>query len=157
MRWHWHEPKRVPSLLCWLANRDWAAAGRQPDHPMQFVRVTTMSDLGPKRVSTRVSDLLAYGVVVAGIFAIARDDRAAREIDAIGSAYANMIRAATGSDGVDAQLKLFTDEYVNSDADLSTLETELDRKLGLRRERQHRSWFDQQLGHVKVRSREVEW
>lgn len=107
-----------------------------------------------------VSDVVAYAAIVAGIFIVTREDRAAKEISAFGNAFANGIRAAIEEplhDPLDAQLELFTHKFMHDPDSLPELEAELDRELGLVREREHRSWFDQQLGHTRVRSRKVDY
>lgn len=102
-----------------------------------------------------VGDLLGYAVVVAGILTLTRPgSNAAGEVHNLGEGYASILRAAAGTDTVEAQLRLFEDRYIREPDKLPELEAELDRRIGLSRERHHRSWFDQVLGHSKVRERQ---
>lgn len=105
-----------------------------------------------------IGDLLGYAVMIGGILALTRPgSNAPKQISDMASGYASILRVATGADSPEVQLRLFEDSYMREPDRLTELEADLDRKLGLARERSHRSWFDQQLGHVKVRERKVEW
>jgi hypothetical protein len=100
------------------------------------------------------SDLVTYAMMVAGITVLTRPgSNAAKQISTLGDSYARIIRTATGTDEVESQLRLFESDYMREPDRLPELEAELDRRIGLTRERHHRSWFDAVLGHNKVRAK----